>query len=169
MPPSIGTRQLLTETIPVAVILCFWAALSAVPHGVFASGFRYAGIIMALLYVIVRGMQLAGAKSFPAHPTDLGELLRENAKVALIAGVWLFAAFLIASTRPLWKILSMMGTPYPRGMDALASGFLGITDLLVFVLTGTGVATVTLYAVAVGISRSHDLPPGSVSGRNSDL
>lgn len=126
MSPLFDVKRLLQEGVPIAAVLLFWTALSLFTDSPVAGGLRYAGVVMAALYVVVRGVELAGSFPVVGAPETPGELLLENASVAVSASLW-FAGAVVA---------------YAVFLDPLG-----------FVLTGTGVGTVLLYAVAVGLPR----------------
>lgn len=141
MAPPLASRRLIRESAPVAVILAFWLGLSSVVRPVIATGLVRAGIIMALLYTVVRGVALARNHPPTPQPTDLEGIVRENLRVALPAAAWFLAAYLVFVLEQVWE---MIGIP---GVDTSpATG-------LAFVFTGTGVAVVLLYAITIGIPR----------------
>ncbi|MFB6172464.1 MAG: hypothetical protein ABEJ23_08005 [Haloarculaceae archaeon] len=145
MAPSTGT--LLRESAPVAVVVGFWLVLSWFGREpAIATGVRYAGVLMGLLYAVVRGVRLADASAAHPAPSDAGELLAENVRVAVPAGAWFLAAVLVDFAAELWRPLV--------GVGLFTSPAAGLS----FVFTATGVLTVVLYAVAVGLPRVRDEP-----------
>lgn len=140
-------RQLLRESAPVAAILLFWVVLSSFVRSVIATGLLRAGVVMALLYVVVRGVALARSRPPTPRPDDVESVLRENARVALPAGVWFLAAKLVYVVESLWDAFGIpgLGTSPEEG--------------LAFVFVGTGVSVVLLYAIAVGLPRVRDTAP----------
>ena len=146
-PPD--TRHLLRESAPVAVILLFWVILSSLVQPAIATGLLRAGVIMALLYTIVRGVTLTRTHPPASQPDDLKGILRENVRVALPAGVWFLAAHLVYFIEQLWD---MLGIP---GWDTSPA------DSLAFVFIGAGVAVVLLYAISVGLPRVRGNAPNT--------
>ena len=136
MPSTLDARRLLDESIPAAVVLLFWGLLAAVAQDGVALGLRLAGVVMALSYVVVRGNAIADSLSDDGQPVDPEPILRENVSVALGAGAWFLAAILFSAPLPI---------PYL----SLRQGFGAIS----FAFAATGVLTVVLYAVAVGLVR----------------
>lgn len=83
---------------------------------------------MVLLYVGVRGVALARRVPTTPPPAEPGELLEENLRVAMAAGLWFVGAPLTTELQT-WS-------------EGLGSGMLtGVAELLSFVCVGTGVAT----------------------------
>lgn len=143
MVPTIDTSRLLRESAPVAAVVGFWVVLSWFGREAgIATGIRYAGVVMALLYTVVRGVRLAETTAQTPVPDDVGELLRENLRVAVPAGLWFLVAMLVGFAAELWNQLVHFGL------------FSSPADSLSFVFTATGVLTVVLYAVAVGLPRA---------------
>lgn len=141
MESAIDTRRLLRESLPVAVILLFWVVLASFTPAEIATGLLRAGVVMALLYTIVRGLAIAETLEPTRQPTDVEGILRENVRVAIPAGVWFLAAQAIYLVEQLWD---MFGIP---GWDTSPAGEIS------FVFVGTGVAVVVLYAISVGLPR----------------
>ncbi|MFB6170239.1 MAG: hypothetical protein ABEJ06_03745 [Haloarculaceae archaeon] len=142
MSSALGVRRLYGESLPVAVALSFWVVLSwfGGAPGV-ARGLRLAGVVMALLYVVVRGRAIARSQPPTPQPTDVAGVLSENLRVLAAAGGWFLAALVAALVDPYWRVVGLPGL------------FASPVDSLVFVLSGTGVGTVLLYALAVGLPR----------------
>lgn len=141
MESAIDTRRLLRESLPVAVILLFWVVLASFTPAEIATGLLRAGVVMALLYTIVRGLAIAETLEPTRQPTDVEGILRENVRVAIPAGVWFLAAQAIYLVEQLWD---MFGIP---GWDTSPAAEIS------FVFVGTGVAVVVLYAISVGLPR----------------
>lgn len=152
MVPPLDTRRLLRASAPVAVILLFWVGLSSVVRPVVATGLVRAGVIMALLYTVVRGVALARTQPPTPQPDDLKCVLLENVRVALPAAAWFLAASLVYVIEQVWDTLGIPGWD-----TSPAAG-------LAFVFTGTGVAVVLLYAITVGLPRVR----GDAAGTESD-
>lgn len=142
MPLSI--RRVLTESVSIAVVLLAWGLLSAVAYGASVQlGIQVAGLVMAGLYAIVRGVSLA-ADASPAYvDSDVANVLRENGR-AMLAGLPWFALafaleFLVRSVLHLEIVRSgpaLVRTVFPTLVQAFA--FTGaLTVLLVAVATGT--------------------------------
>lgn len=72
MVSPLDTRDLLRESTPVAIILLFWVVLSSVVIHSIANGLLRAGVIMTLLYTVVRGVTLARTHQPTSQPDDLG-------------------------------------------------------------------------------------------------
>jgi hypothetical protein len=142
MSAPVVPRRLLVESLPVAAVLLFWVVLSWVaPAPGLATGLRLAGVVMAVSYVVVRGVDLSHSRRVAPQPVDVAAVLRENVRVLLAAGAWFVAAVLVELLEGLWR-----GFGLPGAFTSPGEG-------LGFVLTGTGVATVLLYAVAAGVAR----------------
>ena len=139
MPSRLGSKRLVIESAPAVVILVPWNLLAMVGDGTVALGARIAGVVMALLYVVVRAAALSepfAADSLPETP--LGQL-RGNEGVLFAAGVWVLSAVVLESVQ-----ISVVGLPEPA-VDVARS-------LLVFPLAGGVVVTALLYAAAVGLA-----------------
>lgn len=148
MVPTIDATRLLRESAPLAVVVGFWVVLSWFGRepGV-ATGIRYAGAVMGLLYAVVRGVRLAATAAPAPVPDGPAALLRENARIALPAGLWFLAAVLAGFVAELWNQYVAVGL------------FTSPVESLSFVLTATGVLTVVLAAVAVGLPRVRGQQP----------
>lgn len=152
MVPPLDTRRLLRESAPVAVILLFWTTLSTVAHPIVASGLHRAGLIMALLYTVVRGVALARRHTPTPAPETVVGILRENVRVVIAAGAWFVAAELVYVVERLWEDSDLPGA------------FTSPAEALAFVLAGAGVATILLYAIVVGLPRIRDSVTETGSG-----
>lgn len=141
MASPLDSGRLLRESAPVAAILLFWLVPAAVVQPVVANGLVRAGVVMALLYTVVRGVDLARhAPSTPA-PETVEELVRENLRVAIPAAAWFALASAVYFVAHVWTLLGIPGA------------FTSPADGLAYVFTGAGVAVVLLYAIVVGITR----------------
>ncbi|MFC4451728.1 hypothetical protein [Halorussus aquaticus] len=129
-------KRLVIEAVPVAAVLLFWNLLATVAREQHVAGaVGSAGVVMAALYVVVRGVSLSTAVIPPATG-DTREVLYENALLALPAGSWFVAGMV---TNALGELLFAYGPP--SAFSALASS-----------LAGAGLGVVGLYAVAAGYS-----------------
>lgn len=153
MVPPYDTRRLLRESAPVAVILLFWTTLSSIAHPIVASGLHRAGLIMALLYTVIRGVALARNHTPTSPPVTITGILRENVRVVIAAGAWFVAAELVYVIRRLWEDLNLPGA------------FTSPAEALAFVLVSAGVATILMYAIAVGLPRVRNT--GTVTGNGT--
>lgn len=140
MAPPLDTRRLVQESAPVAVILLFWVGIAILARPVIETGLLRAGIIMALLYTVVRGLTIAKTQPLTEQPDDVSGILRENVRVALPAGVWFVIAHAIFFVE---YIGDTFGLPLSTSW----------ADELAFVFVGAGVAAVLLYAISVGVPR----------------
>lgn len=141
MVPSLDSRRLIRESAPVAVILLFWISISSVVRPEIATGLLRAGIIMALLYTVIRGLTIAETHPSTDPPTNVEEILRENVRAAIPAGVWFFLAHAVFVVEHIWDTIGIPGVGTSPAGD------------LAFVFIGTGVAAVLLYAISVGVPR----------------
>ncbi len=141
MPSPLDARRLVKESVPAAVVLLFWSVLAAIAQSGVSLGLRIAGVVMALLYVVVRATRVATSVADGGQPVEPEPILRENATVAVASGAW-FLAGLVATA------LSSQFSFFP--LRRLLSG-------ISFALAATGVATVVFYAVAVGTARLRGL------------
>ena len=154
MSDTLSTRRLFTESIPIAVTVLFWVVLSWFANfSLIANGVRYAGVTMALFLAVHRGLSLGQTLSSDPVTMDVEAVLRENIRVALPAGSWFLAAFIVYVIDSLWA-----SVPLPGLFTSPANAF-------AFAFTVTGVATVVLYAAAVGRSSTRD--DSSFSGNST--
>ncbi|NHN61536.1 MULTISPECIES: hypothetical protein [Halorussus] len=140
LPP----KRLAAEAVPVAGILAFWNLLAHVVQIQNVGGpVRTAGVVMAGLYVVVRGVALA--PDVPRFATDdVRVVLYENARVAVPAGAWFVAAMAVAA------------------LDASTGyGHSPLTTVVASALAGAGLGVVGIYAVAAGY---RTLGEGSLGG-----
>ena len=135
---SYDTRFLLRESAPVVAILVFWGVASSILR----SQLFLAGLLMALLYTISRGLVLAESSQPPSQSTGISGILRENVRVAVPAG--------------LWALLSQLVT-VPFNLDILPITLLEIAETVVggieLGFSWGSVAVVLLYVIGVGVPR----------------
>jgi hypothetical protein len=152
MASAVPIARLLRESAPAAVVLLLWAVVAGILPRDVAGNARLAGVVMALLYVVVRGVHLAGTIEVGRQPTDPRDLLAENLGVAVAAGAWFLAGVFVAALRPFVE----------RYHLHLIENTVVVP--LSFALGTTGVATVVLYAIAAGLPRVRQ----ARSGENRD-
>jgi hypothetical protein len=140
MTATVPIARLLRESAPAAVVLLLWAVVAAILPATVAGSVRLAGGVMALLYVVVRGVHLADTIDVGRQPTDTRDLLVENLGVAVAAGAWFLAGVVVTALEPLAHVLHV------HLLDS-------IVGPLAFAFGTTGVATVVLYAIAAGLPR----------------
>lgn len=138
LPP----REFVREGVPIAAILLFWGALSwLTPNPDIAASVRDAGVVMAGLYAVRRGVALSSA-AVPGETGDLGTVLYANVRVAIPAGVWFLAAAAVS-----------VFAQYRSGYPVLPVPF---ASTLVRASAGAGLGVVALAAVAVAVSSFRD-------------
>jgi len=139
--PPLGPRRLVRESVPIAITLSVWqvAALVLSRSGT-DDALRLAGLAMAGLYALVRGVTLCAHLDVDATPRALADVLRENGWVLVGAGGW----FLLVQALG-WGLRVAPWIDWVRELV--------VVDLAAFVLNWTGVGAVVLYAVAVGSAR----------------
>jgi hypothetical protein len=131
---ALQPRRLIREGIPIAAVLAFWNLLAVVAQEQHVGeSVGSAGVVMAALYVVVRGVSLS-SEVLPPVTGDVREILYENAQIAIPAGAWFLGAML---TNVLGELLFAYGPP--SFVSAIASS-----------LAGAGLGVVALYAVAAG-------------------
>lgn len=155
----VGPTRLLHESLPLAGITLSWVVLSwFAGHPFIGTGARYAGVVMAGAYAVVRGVALARESTVPhllspdflrGNPSSETwlvatrfvppDVLRGNVAALLAGGAWLLAARFVLLFDELWGDFGLPGL-----FQSPAPG-------LVFALTATGVLTVLLAAVAVAL------------------
>ncbi len=147
MSTALDASVLRSESLPVAVIVGFWSALSlpVAQFSTLALGLRAAGLVLALGYVAVRGAILARTIGAGPAPYEPRAIVHENVRILLAAGAWFLSAFLVYA---LSDLLFAAVLEWSFGPARL------LVDTLGFVLTATGVGTVVLYAVAVAAART---------------
>ncbi|NEU58243.1 hypothetical protein [Halorussus sp. MSC15.2] len=122
------------EALPVAAILLFWNLLAGIAHFQGVGGpVSAAGVVMAALYVTVRGVSLA-AEVIPPATADVRRSLYENARLAVPAGAWFVAAMAVGA------------------VEAHIDEFTWVISSVETALAGAGLGVVGLYAVAAGHS-----------------
>ncbi|WP_276302311.1 hypothetical protein [Halorussus lipolyticus] len=143
---ALQPRRLIREGLPIAAILTFWNLLAVVASEQQVGGpVGAAGVVMAALYVLVRGVALS-SEVLPPMTGDVKGVLYENASLAVPAGAWFLAGI---ATNALGELLFAYGPP--SFVSTLASS-----------LGGAGLGVVAIYAVAAG---SRTLDTGRVDGR----
>ena len=146
----------------MAAVLLFWVVLSWFGwQPVVSTAARYAGVVMAVCYAVVRGVELgraipdAGTRT--PGPDDVRGIVYENARAALSAGAWFVAAALVGFVESAWDATGLPGA------------FVSPAPALSFVLAGAGVGVVVVYAVAVGTARvGSGRGPGTVADDAGD-
>lgn len=142
---SLEFQRVLTESVPIGAILLAWALLSALAtaSGSLQFAIQLAGLLMAALFALVRGVALAHEATPAYEDPTVEDVLEENGRAMLAGGPWfvlaLVAAFLFRGGFGLG--LSLFG----RG-DLLSRAFGGLVDVFAF----TGTITVLLVAIATG-------------------
>lgn len=135
---ALPVRRLVRESAPVAAILLFWSVLSwFAPSPEIGASVRDAGVVMAALFVVRRGVALS-SEVVPVESNDFGTVLYENARVAAPAGVWFLAAAAVVVSGQYWDRPGLLGV--------------FLSPALVRACVGAGIGVVGLYAVAVGYS-----------------
>jgi len=130
----LSSKRFVVETVPVVAILLFWNLLAWIADFQNVGGsVRTAGLVMATLYVVVRGVALSAVVS-PPTTLDVESILRENARIAVPAGAWFVAAMAVA-------MVGSYVVELPRALALVADS-----------LASAGLGVVTLYAVAAGTS-----------------
>lgn len=139
MAITVSPRQLVRESLPIFGIVLLWAIPAALlQHGAVTTGLQAAGVVMALLYAGVRGYRLAGTVPVHGPVIEPAALLRTNLVALGGAGVWFLLA-LVADASGGFATLG--GTIVTSPLAALE-----------FASAATGVVTVVLYAVVVGVT-----------------
>ncbi|WP_137285995.1 hypothetical protein [Halorussus salinisoli] len=128
LPP----KRMAAEAVPVAAILLFWNLLAGIAQFQNVGGtVATAGVVMAALYVAVRGVSLS-AEVLPPTVGDTKAVLYENASIAVPAGAWFVAAMVVGA------------------IEAHVYEFTWLISSVETALAGGGLAVVGLYAVAAG-------------------
>ncbi|QLD89673.1 hypothetical protein HWV07_11820 [Natronomonas salina] len=125
--------QLFEESLPVFAVVFLWTLLAVFARYDLGSGLRYAGLVMALLYVVVRGAAVGRSVETVRHPTSVVDGLRDSVRSLAPASPWFLLAFALR-----------VGRDY--------TGFV-LPSELVYVSSATGVLTVVLYAAVFGSAR----------------
>jgi hypothetical protein len=124
---------LVREGIPIAAILLFWNLLAVVGQTQHVGeSVGSAGIVMAALYVVVRGVSLSD-EVLPPMTGDVRGIVYENALLAVPAGAWFLSAILVS------KLAELIFRYVPSFVSVFVSS-----------LAGAGLGVVGLYAVAAG-------------------
>ncbi|WP_227131137.1 hypothetical protein [Halorubellus salinus] len=141
MNVDIDPGVLLRESVPIAVVVAVWVALSLLGGAAAGPALRYAGVVMALGYVFVRSRSLADRTERASLPVTPAALVRANATPVLAAAPWFIAARLLPVVGDGWEALGLPG------------GFTSPAPALQFLAAAVGFLTVVLY-VAV-FARTH--------------
>lgn len=149
MPSRPTPSRLLVESLPIAALLFVWTVVSLLtPTGPLTGAARDAGSILAALYAVVRGVQLAGDVPVDAAPgtdrsadltADVGETLAATVPPLLAGGAWLLVGSVFFPAATVWDMFGLFGL-FTAPLEAIA-----------FVSARTALAVVLLYAVAVGL------------------
>ena len=147
---SLSAKRWAEQAVPVAAILLFWNVLAVVAaeQGVGGS-IRSAGVVMAALYVLLRGVALASEVLVPATK-DVIAVLFENARIAVPAGAWFLGAMVVYVAD---------GYLFVYGPSSAATA-------LASALAGGGLGVVGIYAVAAGYAA---LENGDVANGGRDV
>ena len=130
---SADSFRLFEESLPVFAVVLLWTLLAVFARHDLRTGLRYAGVVMALLYVVVRGAAIGHGVETVGHPKSVVEGLRDSFRALVPAFPWFLLAFALRAGR------AYTGFTLPRE--------------LVYVSSTTGVLTVVLYAVVFGSAR----------------
>lgn len=144
---ELSLRQLVRESLPLPAILLLWSVLAAFVGAPIQSGLELVGVVMMTLYAVVRGVGLGRTRDVDDGETDLPDVLRQNGRVAVVAGVWFLAATLVSLLRVAWRAFVEL------------PAFSTVAEPVVFVFVGSGVGTVVLYAVAVATAELRPATP----------
>jgi hypothetical protein len=138
----LSPRRLVEESLPIAAVLLVWTVASwLVPVEGVSGPVRDAGVVMAGLYAVVRGLALSDEVTAPVSvPADVASTLRLNVPAILAAGPWFLAGGLVHVGGSIYRLLPVVGGLYTSPAAPLAR-----------VCAGTGLAVVLVYAVAVGL------------------
>ena len=146
---SLQPKRLAEEGVPVAAILLFWTTLAVLAeYSPVRGSVSTAGIVMAGLYVVVRGVALSDVVE-PLETESLEAIIRENIRVAVPAGAWFLGGVVV----------------YLAYASVLHFGFL---DEMSAAVAGAGLGVVGLYAVAVGVATFDSGIRGDALGRRRD-
>jgi hypothetical protein len=142
MTPALDARTLLRESVPLAVVVSVFTALSWLAGGpALGTALRYAGVALAFGYVLVQSRALAETIDATALPRSPGAVAASTLTPILGAGAWFLAA----------RLLPVLGT----GWDALGlpGAFVNPTPALQFGTAATGFLTVVLYTAVFARTR----------------
>lgn len=138
--------RLAREAIPVAAILLFWNVLAGIARTQNVGGpVGEAGVLMAALYVVVRGISLSD-RVVPLATGDVATVLTQNARIAMPAGAWFLGAMVAGA------------------VELHVREFTGFAWAVKTALAGAGLGVVGLYAVAVGVSAFESADVAEVGG-----
>jgi hypothetical protein len=137
----IGPRHVLRESVPVAALLLLWTALSWLAFEPFVSwAVRTTGVVVALGYVVVRGVRL-GQEATPFVDTDARCVLGQNVHVALAPTVWFLVAVLVPLAEDLWELFGFFGLfSSPAGDLVRVCALSGLGTSLLLVVAGVTAA-----------------------------
>lgn len=130
---SEDSLRLFEESLPVFAVVFLWTLLAVFARYDLRWGLRSAGVVMALLYVVVRGAAIGHGVEPVGHPRSVVAALRDSVRALAPALPWFLLAFALRAGR------DHTGLPLPRE--------------LVYISSTTGVLTVVLYAVVFGSAR----------------
>jgi len=140
-------KRLALEAVPVAAVLLFWNLLAGIAHFQNVGGpVGTAGVVMAALYVVLRGISLS-SDVLPPATDNVAAILYQNALLALPAGAWFVAAMAVGA------------------VEIYVEEFTWIFSSIRTALGGAGLGVVGLYAVAAG--RRALFEEGAAGGRPS--
>jgi len=135
-------KRLALEAVPVAAILLFWNLLAGIAHFQNVGGpVGTAGVVMAALYVVLRGISLS-SDVLPPATDNVAAILYQNALLALPAGAWFVAAMAVGA------------------VEIYVEEFTWIFSSVRTALGGAGLGVVGLYAVAAGRRALFEDPAG---------
>jgi hypothetical protein len=149
---SLPVRRALTESVRIAAILGAWSLLSALATAfdTLQIGITLAGLVMAILFVLVRGVALAREAPPAYDDPDVKGVLTENGRAMLAAGPWFVLAIV---ARVLQEVTYVLRGVAPDPTSPLQISITVIFDVLAatgLAFAATGVLTVALVAVATG-------------------
>jgi hypothetical protein len=171
MPSGPSPSRLLVESLPIAAVLLAWTVLSwLMPGGALTAAARDAGAVLAGLYAVVRGVQLAATVSGDVAPgavrsDDIAsavlDTLGATVPAVLAGGAWLVAGAILYPVESVYRLFPLGGV------------FASPLGSLVSVCAGTALGVVLLYAVAVGLpavraASSGAEPTGPARPRRAD-
>jgi hypothetical protein len=143
-------QRLVREGIPIAAVLLFWNLLAVVSQTQHVGeSVGSAGVVMAALYVAVRGVSLSD-EVLPPMTGDVESILYENASLAVPAGAWFLAAMAVGA------------------VESHIHEFTSILSSVRSALAGAGLGVVALYAVAAGYRALGDENAGVGGAEASD-
>lgn len=156
MDASPSARDLLESSLPVAVTLLFWAALSWLGSAsALSAGARGAGLAMGALAALAAGLALSPSVDPPAWD-DPAAVLRANARVAAVVVAWVLVVVVVQLIGQVWARLGIPGL------------FGALVRDVRWALSWTAVGAGVVYAVAVAASMLRDLDPRDVAPAEGD-